>query len=79
MQFKDFEEALKALEEIVASLEKGDLSLEGALDLFEQGVEISKFCNAKLSEAERKVEILMKGSKGEMQAEPFQITIDGQE
>jgi len=79
MEFKDFEEALKTLEEIVGRLEKGDLPLETALELFEQGVQISKFCNSKLSEAERKVEILMRGSKGEMQAEPFQITIDGHE
>jgi len=79
MEFKDFEEALRALEEIVAGLEKGDLPLEKALELFEQGVEISKFCNSKLSEAERKVEILMRGNKGEMQAEAFQITIDGHE
>ena len=79
MEFKDFEEALKALEEIVASLEKGDLSLEVALDLFQRGVEISKFCNTKLNEAERKVEILMRGDKGEMRAESFQITIDGHE
>ncbi|HEY2932156.1 MAG TPA: exodeoxyribonuclease VII small subunit [Acidobacteriota bacterium] len=79
MEFKDFEEALKTLEEIVGRLEKGDLPLETALELFEQGVQISKFCNSKLTEAERKVEILMRGSKGEMQAEPFQITIDGQE
>ncbi|MBI4455364.1 MAG: exodeoxyribonuclease VII small subunit [Acidobacteria bacterium] len=78
MEFKDFEEALKALEDIVARLEKGDLPLETALELFEQGVEISKFCNSKLTEAERKVEILMRGDKGEMQAEPFQITVDGQ-
>ncbi|MBI2820668.1 MAG: exodeoxyribonuclease VII small subunit [Acidobacteria bacterium] len=79
MEFKDFETALKALEDIVASLEKGDLPLETALNLFEQGVEISKFCSFKLSEAERKVEILMRGDKGEMQAEPLQITVDGQE
>ena len=77
MEFKDFEEALKALEEIVARLEKGDLPLETALELFEQGVEISKFCNSKLNEAERKVEILLRNNKGEVQAEPFQITVDG--
>ncbi len=79
MEFKDFENALKALEDIVARLEKGDLPLETALELFEQGVQISKFCNSKLTEAERKVEILLRDQKGEMQAEPFQITVDGQE
>ncbi|HEY3132618.1 MAG TPA: exodeoxyribonuclease VII small subunit [Acidobacteriota bacterium] len=79
MEFKDFENALKALEDIVARLEKGDLPLETALELFEQGVQISKFCNSKLTEAERKVEILLRDNKGEMQAEPFQITVDGHE
>ncbi len=79
MEFKDFENALKALEDIIARLEKGDMPLETALELFEQGVQISKFCNSKLTEAERKVEILLRDNKGEMQAEPFQITVDGQE
>ena len=79
MEFKDFEEALRYLEEIVGRLEKGDLPLETALELFERGVEISRFCNTKLSEAERKVEILLRNNKGEVKSEPFQITIDGQE
>ncbi len=79
MEFKDFEEALRSLDEVVGRLEKGDLPLETALELFEQGVEISRFCNAKLNEAERKVEILLRNNKGEVQSEPFQITVDGHE
>jgi len=60
MEYKDFENALSRLEAIVGQLEKGELPLEQALQLFEEGMNISRFCNDKLSEAERKVEILMK-------------------
>ena len=45
MKLKDFESALKSLEDIVAQLEAGDLTLDRALELFEQGVKISRFCN----------------------------------
>jgi len=64
MKLKDFESALKSLEEIVFQLEAGDLTLDKALELFEDGIKISRFCNAKLEEAERKVETLIKNSDG---------------
>jgi len=67
-----FEEALTGLERIVAQLEGGDLPLDDALKLFEEGVRLSRFCGAKLDEAERRIEILMKGADGEWQAVPFQ-------
>ena len=67
-----FEEALTGLERIVAQLEGGDLPLDDALKLFEEGVRLSRFCSAKLDEAERRIEILMKGADGEWQAMPFQ-------
>jgi exodeoxyribonuclease VII small subunit len=67
-----FEEALTGLEKIVAQLEGGDLPLDDALKLFEEGVRLSRFCSAKLDEAERRIEILMKGADGEWQAVPFQ-------
>ena len=51
MEYKDFENAFARLETIVEDLEKGDLALEEALKLFEEGVKISQFCNAKLDEA----------------------------
>lgn len=71
LKLKDFESALKQLEEIVLQLEGGDLTLDQALGLFEQGVEISRFCNGKLEEAERKVEVLIKKADGGMEEEPF--------
>jgi exodeoxyribonuclease VII small subunit len=66
-----FEEALTGLERIVARLEGGDLPLDDALKLFEEGVRLSRFCSGKLDEAERRIEILMKGADGEYRAEPF--------
>ncbi len=71
LKVKDFETALKTLEEIVAQLEQGDLALDRALELFEDGVRISRFCHAKLEEAERKVEILTKSADGTMKETPF--------
>ena len=64
LKVKDFESALKSLEEIVTQLEAGDLALDKALELFEEGVGISRFCSSKLDEAERKVEILVKTADG---------------
>ena len=66
MEYKDFENALVRLESIV-----GELALEEALKLFEEGVKISQFCNTKLDEAERKVEILLKDKKGQLSEESF--------
>ncbi len=66
-----FEEALAGLERIVRDLEGGDLPLDDALKLFEEGVRLSRFCGAKLDEAEKKIEILMKGADGEWSAAPF--------
>jgi exodeoxyribonuclease VII small subunit len=71
LKVKDFESALKSLEDIVLKLEGGDLTLDKALGLFEEGVRVSRFCSAKLEEAERKVEILMKNSDGKMSEAPF--------
>ncbi|WWP00374.1 MAG: exodeoxyribonuclease VII small subunit [Candidatus Dasytiphilus stammeri] len=54
-----FELSLKNLEEIVNSLEKGDLPLEEALKAFEQGVQLAKLSQKKLQQAEQRVQILM--------------------
>lgn len=55
---KDFESAIAELEGIVKTLEEGDLALERSLELFERGVQLSRFCHARLEEAERRIEIL---------------------
>ncbi len=71
MKMKDFESNLKMLEEIVSKLEGGDLSLDQALSLFEEGMRVSKFCHEKLEEAERRVETLMKSADGSLVETPF--------
>ena len=56
----DFEKKLGRLEEIVASMETGNLTLESSLQLFEEGVKLSRECQTQLDQAEEKVKILMK-------------------
>jgi exodeoxyribonuclease VII small subunit len=70
---KAFEEALKELEEIVNRLEQGNLPLEEALQLFEQGVKLSRSCHTKLDEAQKRVEIVLKDEGGKMTAQPFKM------
>jgi len=60
-----FEQALVALETIVERLEKGELPLEESLQLYEEGIRLSRLCHGKLEEAEGKIEMLLKDAKGE--------------
>ena len=69
---KSFESSLEELEQIVRHLEAGDLPLDRSLELFEQGVRLSRECQKRLDEAERKVEILLRGSDGVYKAAPFE-------
>lgn len=66
-----FEECLDRLEKIVGELEKGDVSLDKALELFDEGMKLSGSCRKELEEAEGKVEILLKRN-GKLQAETFE-------
>ena len=68
---RSFESSLKELEQIVQQLEGGDLPLERSLELFEQGVRLSRECQRRLDEAEHKVEILLKGADGSIKAAPM--------
>ena len=65
---KDFETAIAELEAIVRKLEEGDLALEASLQLYERGVHLSRFCHARLEEAERRIEIL--NERGEVKPAP---------
>lgn len=69
----NFEKALAELEQIVEKLEKGGLSLNESMSLFEKGVKLARFLREELSEAEKKVEILLKDEKGEIHKEPFDL------
>ena len=77
LKVKDFESALKSLEDIVAQLEAGDLTLDRALELFEEGIKVSRFCSSKLEEAERKVEVLIKTASGDMKEAAFSEETEG--
>ena len=66
-----FEEALKKLEEIVGQLESGDISLEGSLAKYEEGVRLVKLCQKKLEAAKKKIEILVKTKDGKIKIEPW--------
>ena len=73
----EFETALKRLESIVENLENGDLSLEAALKQYEEGVRMADICSKRLTEAEKKVEVLMKTGGGKLKASPFEAGDDG--
>ena len=68
----DFERSLARLEEVVRRLESPQLSLDDAMKLFEEGVELSRECQKQLEEAEGKVEILLKKADGKLVAGPFE-------
>jgi len=55
---------LKELEKIVRRLEEGDLPLEDSLKLFEDGVKLSRECQERLNQAERRIEVLLKDENG---------------
>jgi exodeoxyribonuclease VII small subunit len=71
---KDFEAALAELDGIVKKLEDGDIPLEQSLQLFERGVQLSRFCHARLEEAERRIEIL--NERGQLQDAPAGLLND---
>ncbi len=65
---KDFETAIAELEQIVRTLEEGDLTLEKSLELYERGVQLSRFCHARLEDAERRIQIL--NDRGQLEPAP---------
>lgn len=73
-----FEEAMTKLESITAELEKGNLSLEESMTKFEEGMELSKTCNAILQNAEKKITILLE-ENGTLKEENFDPTKEGAE
>lgn len=63
-QGRTFEASLEALERIVRQLENGDLPLDKSLELFEQGIRLSRECQERLNQAERRIEILLRDNQG---------------
>ena len=68
---KTFEQSISELEEIVAKLEGGNVTLDESLELFEKGIKLSKGCQQRLDAAEKKVSILMTNDDGEVVKEDF--------
>jgi len=67
-----FEDAMKKLESIVEKMEKGDMSLNESLKMFEEGVKLTRFCSQELHKAEKRVELLSRDAEGKLIAVPFE-------
>lgn len=74
-----FETALESLEQVVEQLESGELSLEDALAAFEKGVGLVRYCNQKLTEVEKKIEVLVRDKEGKLQLKAFEGIVSDQE
>ncbi|MBL7019790.1 MAG: exodeoxyribonuclease VII small subunit [Nitrospinaceae bacterium] len=68
-----FEKAIQRLEKIVDDLETGELDIDKSLEIFEEGIKMSRVCSKKLSEAEAKIEKLTRNQKGELVSELFPV------
>lgn len=68
---KNFEEAISELESIVEKLESGELSLDESIEVFQNGIELSRYCSKRLDEVEKKISILIEDDKGEIKEEMF--------
>lgn len=72
----NLEKALKDLETIIDELESGDLPLDKAMKKFEDGIKLTRSCQAALKDAEQKVEILLKSVGGDEELEDFEVDED---
>ena len=68
-----FEQAIQRLETIVDDLEKGELDIDKSLEIFEEGIKMSRVCSKKQNEAEAKIEKLTRDQKGELVSELFPV------
>ena len=68
-----FEKAIQRLEKIVDDLEKGEMDIDKSLEIFEEGIKMSRVCSKKLNEAEAKIQKLTKNQKGELVTELFPV------
>lgn len=68
----DFEKSFQSLEKIVQRLEAEELPLDESLQLFEEGIRLSRFCHQRLEEVEKKIELILADAKGQPVTEPFE-------
>jgi exodeoxyribonuclease VII small subunit len=69
---RKFEDELAVLEDIVTQIDSGELSLEESISAFERGVALVRSLNQKLDEVERRVEVLIRDSRGDLKRSPYQ-------
>ena len=69
---RTFEEAMERLEQIVTAIESDELGLEKQFELFQEGMELARFCDGKLTDVQKSVEIVLKESAGEWKTAPFE-------
>ena len=74
-QEKKFEDELKELEDTVARIDSGELSLEDSIKAFEQGVALVRSLNQKLDQVEKKIEVLVRDSQGELRTTPYRVEV----
>lgn len=68
----EFEKSFQQLEKIVQRLEAEELPLDESLQLFEEGIRLSRFCHQRLEEVEKKIELILANAKGQPVIEPFE-------
>ena len=68
--YRDFESAMERLQEVTSQLESGEVKLEEAIELYTEGLEIARQCDLKLTEAEKKIKIIME-KNGRLEEEEF--------
>jgi exodeoxyribonuclease VII small subunit len=78
-QMPGFEDDLKKLETVVEQLERGDLTLDDSVKLFEQGMKLSNACKAELDKAEGRIQVLVHGKNGSMQVAEMEAEEEEQE
>ena len=76
MKDLNFEKALDELEGIVEKMERGDLSLNESLELFERGVKLARYLRGEIDSAEKKIELLLQDEKGERKTQPFEVSVE---
>ena len=74
-----FESDLKKLEDVVERLERGDLTLDESVKLFEEGVKLSNACKSELDKAEGRIQVLVQGRRGSMQTAEMEAEAEEQE
>jgi exodeoxyribonuclease VII small subunit len=78
-QEKKFEDELKDLEATVAQIDSGELSLEESIKAFERGVALVRSLNQKLDEVEKKIEVLVRDSQGELRTMPYRNDVKNED